>query len=524
MPAHQVSPAARLPHLPPTVPDHPRVDSDCRRENRQWTTESPVDDPINRRTGPNRGSGQDHELDESLDLQPDSTIFLLGETGEADPYLLKHPSLSAHAKNIKFRQIYRDKNTLNENEQCLDTERPLVFMMSEHSLYDKYEPRVEDTTLVRIRLELDQISDDVGVRLVMLHFEYIYPYFPVMSRSQMFHHGRDTKEVVKSLPLSLKAVLYASALPFMIYDNYLCTMLDVDPPSAQTLYRIAWTAITHEIHTPHLSTLQSCLLLLQRDNTDQFVQCSPFQPSLMAWTVGLAQTLGLSTDCLTWRRISAWETRLRRRLWWATYVMDKWTLLTAGLTSHIKDEDFDVLPLTAADFVSEADGPVAEDSPSGHASYELPHFAHLVQLSMILSDIKCTFFTIKASSATASDFGRTSSLAKSLQSRLYSWKASFDRFRLQQSHSESRNKLDGNVSLGIAYPAVTILLFRAIMRPLESSQGSMEDVELRENSRESVRLGARACCVEVAEYVEQVPPGAWNAFWHSCACEYPLND
>lgn len=204
--------------------------------------------------------------------------------------------------------------------------------------------------------------------------------------------------------------------------------------------------------------------------------------------------------------------------------MDKWTLLTAGLTSHIKDEDFDVLPLTAADFVSEADGPVAEDSPSGHASYELPHFAHLVQLSMILSDIKCTFFTIKASSATASDFGRTSSLAKSLQSRLYSWKASFDRFRLQQSHSESRNKLDGNVSLGIAYPAVTILLFRAIMRPLESSQGSMEDVELRENSRESVRLGARACCVEVAEYVEQVPPGAWNAFWHSCACEYPLND
>lgn len=443
---------------------------------------------------------------------------MLGETGEADPYLLKHPSLAAHAENIKFRQIYRDKNAMNENGQYLDTERPLIFMMGEHSLYDKYEPRVEDTALDEIRKELDRIGDDVGVRLIMLYFKHIYPYFPLLSRSRMFCHGRDVKGAVSSLPLSLKAALYASALPFMVYDDYLSTILDVDPPSAQALYRMVWTAITHEIHTPHLSTLQSCLLLLQRDNPDHFVQCSPFQLSLMAWTVGLAQTLALSTDCSTWRGIPAWEKRLRRRLWWATYVLDKWTLLTAGLTSHIKDDDFDVLPLTAADFVSDADGSIAQDSPSGNASYELPHFFHLVQLTTTLADIHCTFFTIKASTAVASDFGRTSGLAKSLRSRLYSWKGSFDRFHsLQQTNPESRIKLDGNASLGVAYFAVTILLFRAIMRPLESSHGSMDDVELRESSRESVRLGAKACCAEILDYLEQVPPGAWNAFWHKCA-------
>lgn len=441
--------------------------------------------------------------------------FLLGEAGEADPYLLRHPSLAAHSGNMTFRQIHRDKNPSKEG-QPLDTERPLVFMLGEHSLYDKYEPRVEDTVLNGIRKELERISDDIGIRLVMLYFEHIYPYFPILSRSQMLAGGREIKETLSSLPLSLKASLYASAIPFMVYDDYLSTILDVDPPSTQTLNRMAWTAITHEAHTPHLSTLQSCLLLLQRDNVAQFVQCSPFHLSLVAWTVGLSQTLGLSTDCSTWQGIPAWEKRLRRRLWWATYVLDKWMLLTAGLSTHIKDDDFDVLPLTAVDFASDTD-------VSRTLSPVLPHFAHLVALTTILSDIHHNFFTLKASKATSRDFGQTTELGKGLRSRLYSWKESFDLFHSLQRNSESRTQLDGHVSLGLAYYAVTMLLLRAIMRPLESpsSCGTIEDLRMRGRSCESVRLEARTCCAETVQYLEQIQPGSWNAFWHKCALKLP---
>lgn len=491
--------------------DHPLPGSDAHLVNRQCATESSEDDSIQKRTNPTQNSPAS-ELNESLDLRPTSMAFLLGDAGEADPYLLRHPSLAAHAENMKFRQVHRDKSASNEIEQSLDTERPLVFMLGEHSLYDKYEPRVEDAVLCGIRKELDGIDDDVGIRLVMLYFEHIYPYFPVLSRSQMLSQGPNMKETVLSLPLSLRAALYASAIPFMVYDDYLSTMLDVDPPSAQTLYRMAWTAVTHEAHTPHLSTLQSCLLLLQRDNVAQFVQCSPFHLSLAAWTVGLAQTLGLTTDCSTWRDIPAWEKRLRRRLWWATYVLDKWMLLTAGIATHVKDDDFDVLPLTAADFVSDANGTDTQNnSPTTHR-----HFSHLVWLTTILSDIHNTFFTIKASKATARDFGATFELAKPLRSRLYSWKESFDLFHSLQRCPEYRTKLDGNASLGFAYHSLTVLLFRALMRPLESSCGTMDDVEMREDSRESVRLGARACCADIVEYLEQIQPGAWNAFWHKC--------
>ncbi|KGO49841.1 Ureidoglycolate hydrolase [Penicillium expansum] len=366
-----------------------------------------------------------------------------------------------------------------------------------------------------MRKELDGITIEVGVRLIKLFFKYIYPYFPILSRSRMMSDNSHVEEILLTLPLSLKEAVYASSLSFMIYDDYLSAMLDVDLPSAQNLYRISWIAITHEIHTPHLSTLQSCLLLLQRDNVSRYVQGSPFQWSLVAWTVSLAQTLGLSTDCSTWRGLPLWEKRLRRRLWWASYVLDKWILLFSGLASHIRHDDFDVLPLTAADFATDPDETNMPRGALDITQHQSSHFYHLVELTRILSRINDTFFTVRSSKETASNILLTFELAKPIRSQLHSWRESFERFStLQQNFSASRGQLDGNISLGLAYPVVTMLLFRALMRPLETSKGSAEDMILRESSRDSIRVGAEACCVEIVNCIELIQPSAWNAFWH----------
>lgn len=390
-------------------------------------------------------------------------------------------------------------------------------MLGEHSLYRSYEPRVEGSVLESMRKELDGITIEVGVRLVKLFFKYIYPYFPILSRSRMMSDNSHVEEILLTLPLSLKEAVYASSLSFMIYDDYLSAMLDVDLPSAQNLYRISWIAITHEIHTPHLSTLQSCLLLLQRDNVSRYVQGSPFQWSLVAWTVSLAQTLGLSTDCSTWRGLPLWEKRLRRRLWWASYVLDKWILLFSGLASHIRHDDFDVLPLTAADFATDPDETNMPRGALDITQHQSSHFYHLVELTRILSRINDTFFTVRSSKETASNILLTFELAKPIRSQLHSWRESFERFStLQQNFSASRGQLDGNISLGLAYPVVTMLLFRDLMRPLETSKGSAEDMILRESSRDSIRVGAEACCVEIVNCIELIQPSAWNAFWHKC--------
>lgn len=447
-------------------------------------------------------------MEDSIDARPVETAFLLGDTGESDPHLLKHASLAAHDQNPASKISYRRIYTNNDS----DEDRPLVFMFESHALHEKYEPRVDEDVIHMAREELETICPaEVGVRLVKLYFKHVYPYFPILSRSQMLSAEPELSANIQKLPLSLKAALYATGVPFMVYDDILSTTLDLTPPSAHKLYRICWLAITQEIHSPRLSTLQACLLMLQRTTDDKYVMDSPFRWSLLAWTLSLAQSLGLSTDCFHWQGIPAWEKRLRRRLWWATYALDKWGLMSSGLTSHINNDSFDVLPLTCADFVSSNSGNLHTEEES--LGPESSHFYHLIELSRILSDVIDSYFTIRARRDTATNFVLTLDLAKPLRSRLHSWKESYNAF---VKHAQDEQTLDGNASLGLAYPVATMILFRALLRSLEATGGTAEDKAIRESGREAVRAGAKACCVEVVQYIESVKRGVWDAFWHSC--------
>jgi hypothetical protein len=520
----------------------------------------------------------------SIDLRPSQTSFLLGDTGESDPYLLRTSALAGRPGKedsdspISYVQIQTQKaprHSANGSmlggaagaaatgagagagaDAFLDEERPLVFMLIEHSLHGRYEPKVEEEDLQKAHADLQGMcSDDIGVRLVRLYFKYVYPYWPVLSRTMMLSSDLTLAENVANLPLSLKAALYAAGLPFMVFDDVLATQLDLQKLSASRLHRICWLAITHEIHNPHLSTVQSCLLLLQRANDDRYVMDSPFRWSLLAWTVSLAQGLGLSTDCSDWLGIPVWEKRLRRRLWWAVFVMDKWCFPSAGLATHIKREDYDTLPLTANDFVTvaavetspkdmslSASGPpppppatsvdnnnhnlpsgLAPPPPPPAGPHEDSHFYHLVELSRITSDILDGFFTIRAASSTRGDFSRTIELARPLRTRLQSWKESFDVFlaRRRQGQGQwganARNtRLDGNVCLSLSYLVSVMILFRAMLRPLESPAVLAGTVQIEERGRDAVRAGAKACCVEVVQFVEMIPRSAWDAHWHSC--------
>lgn len=366
-------------------------------------------------------------------------------------------------------------------------------------------------------------SLDVAVRLARLYFRFVYPYFPIISKTHYFYGLR---ERLKQSPLSLRAALIATGLAFASYDDVLATTLAHSFPSTQRLWQIVWLTVTHEMHTPHLATLQSCLLLLQRVNSDRYVMDTPFRWSLIAWSVALAQSLGLSTDCSDWQNIPAWEKRVRRRLWWAIYVVDKWSFMSAGLVSHIRDDDFDVSPLTTDDFVidrplSVSDtGQVSKEGWRYDSSERTWHFLHLVQLSMILADILNAYFSVRASRRTQQDFGLCLEIARPFRTRLKEWKADFDAYSLRLLTSETRSStsdLDGNASLGLAYPVVTIMLFRALLRPLESPSSSLEDAARMVAGREAVRMGAKACCVESVEFVEGLRRNAWDAFWPSWA-------
>ena len=183
------------------------------------------------------------------------------------------------------------------------------------------------------------------------------------------------------------------SLPFCPYDDYLCVFNGYRLPEAAKLWRIVQDELPVEIHTPHLSTVQACLLYLQRPPTTETSAAAdtPFVWSLMASVVAQATSMGLHLDCKEWN-LPSWEKRLRRRLWWAILVEEKFRSMVRGVPSLISEEQWDVADLIDEDFVFSGQ---AEDQTTGNLgpsgdTYCSP-FRLLAKLALIMGDIHTAF-------------------------------------------------------------------------------------------------------------------------------------
>ncbi|KAF8864317.1 hypothetical protein BDZ45DRAFT_737323 [Acephala macrosclerotiorum] len=458
-----------------------------------------------------------------LDSQISRSGRLVGETGESNPYLLRHYPYDENDECTLSKLTYRRIKSAS-NQNALPGEKgepPVVFMLADDSLAQKGEPRVEDDVLAKHRSDIaGMFNEQEALRLIGLFFRFVYPAFPILSRSEMYPNGALSANILHILPMSLLSAIYATALPFMLYDDLLATTLVHTPPPAHQLFRISWISVTQELHTPRLATLQACLLLLQRAPTNRYTTDTPWKTSLVGWTVSLAQILGLTKECSDWTSIPAWEITLRKRLWYGVFIMDKWASLGAGMPSHIRTDDFDVLPLTEADL----EPPVLDPHSNAIPGFLDPetdsnHFRLLSELTMILSDIMDSYYSLRATQRTSKDFTLSLELARPLRSRLKIWNDSLPpALALRQPDrvdSRGMTRLNSNPSLSLAYIVATMTLFRALLRPLENLTSVEEEDHGIVGSRHAVRAGAKECAKEVVEFVENLGRGVLDAFWHS---------
>ncbi|KAF5876088.1 putative fungal specific transcription factor domain protein [Botrytis fragariae] len=442
----------------------------------------------------------------------------VGEMGESNPYLLRHYRYNENDECTISKLTYRRiKNSSTQNSFSTQKgEPPVVFMLADDSFAQKGEPRIDDDVLSKAESDLrGMFTDQEALRLIGLFFRFVYPYFPILSKSQVFQSpGVLSPAILHTLPFSLLSAIYATALPFMLYDDFLATTLIHSPPTSHELFRLSWLFIQQELHIPRLATVQACLLLLQRAPTNRYTTDTPWKTSLVGWTVSLAQILGLMKECSDWSSIPVWEMNLRKRLWYGVFVMDKWASLGAGMPSHIHADDFDVLPLEDNDLEASAPDP---NQPITESEPDSEHFRLLAELTAILSDIVDSYYTVRATQRTSKDFSLSLELARPLRTRLKAWNDSLPpSMSLRQTeHLDSRGlaQLSGNPSLSLAYIIATMTLFRALLRPLENLTSVEEEATI--GSRLAVRAGARECAKEVVEFVENLGRGALDAFWHS---------
>jgi len=463
-----------------------------------------------------------------LDSQSTRCARFIGETGESNPYLLRHYRYDDNDECTISKLTYRRiKSTSNQNAMPGEKgEPPVVFMLADDSMAQKGEPRVEEDVLAKARSEIVNLfTEQEALRLIGLFFRFVYPYFPILSKSEIFLNGQISPSVLHTLPMSLLSAMYATALPFMLYDDLLATTIVHSPPSSHQLFRISWLFVTQELHTPRLATLQACLLLLQRAPTNRYTTDTPWKTSLVGWTVSLAQILGLPKECSDWTSIPTWEMTLRKRLWYGVFIMDKWASLGAGMPSHIRSDDWDVLPLTESDLEPASLDPNSNAIPSFlDPEADSSHFRLLSELTMILSDIMDSYYSLRATQRTSKDFTLSLELARSLRSRLKMWNDSLPpALALRQPErldSRGMARLSGNPSLSLAYIVATMTLFRALLRPLANLTTLEEEDHGIVGSRLAVRAGAKECAKEVVEFVENLGRGALDAFWHSCTSSH----
>lgn len=445
----------------------------------------------------------------SLDKQDSCNAQSIGISGENDPWLLSRYRFDeyneASFQSIRLRKL---------RDGSVDEGRiPTFFTIAHNALTVKAQPVAKSETIDKLRQEMeDMVSDDVGKRLIHLYYKYVQPYFPILTREDGLPRDESGVREPKYVPTCVLAATYGHALPFCSWDEKLCVEV-YTPPSADSMFRIAWLTVQPLLHTPTLAVLKTLLLLVQRKPTNKHVADTPFKWLISNLAVGVAQTLGINRDPSDWA-LPSWEIKLRKRLAWATFIQDKWLALNFGRSSHIHPDAWDVEHLTMDDF---SDAHFPADSTQGQAEVYGQHFMRLCELTLIVDEIMHELFSLRATRKLHGRLEATLEVAKPLRLQLTEWYQSLPPGLIPQTGHGSpdsdrkrsfQHELDGHGSLYLAYITAKIELFRAMLRPRVTDANAAAVTALR--------TGAFTVAKEIYEFLDGLNAHQLEAFWASC--------
>ncbi|KAH8701582.1 fungal-specific transcription factor domain-containing protein [Talaromyces proteolyticus] len=416
----------------------------------------------------------------SLDQLEASTAQLFGTSAESDPWLLRHCKYDENGIRSLNRIQFR-----NVGGVPVEGLVPVHFLVTEDTLWKSAKKATAiraDTTPEEMRIELDDlVPPKCGWRLISFRVQrfmkFIFPSMPIVSRSEF----RLLNQSLQNVPVHLLAAIYATALPFKNHDPALVIFGVYDESLGDRIWRIVYELLMQEIHTPHLSVIQACLLYLQRlpTGSQSALADSPLIWSFLGSAVALAHSLGLHLEPSPWG-IPSWEKRLRRRLWWAVYLEDKWRSLLIGRPPFIHPEDWDVKDLNDTDFIVDE----LEEISAGELHAILPAeseygliFRSFIKLAQVADRIHQTFYTLKRSQTMSEDFLASINAARPIREELQTWYRTLPQsLRMNHIHekgSKSREddlqSIEGVCALHFAYLTLELFVYRAILRPLARS-------------------------------------------------------
>lgn len=340
---------------------------------------------------------------------------------------------------------------------------PVHFLLSASDSTELLETVTMATTSNSLRAGIaakveQNVPREHGPRLIRLFHKNVFHILPIISRTEIGLSSLDSMPpsgILTKMPTYLLAALYATALPFCSEDEYLASVFAHHAEAQDELWDIVNECLQREMCRPKLSVLQAALLYLHRrtqhyDSPD--TSNTPSMWTFLSSVIALAYNLGLHLECRMYA-IPSREKRLRRRLWWATYIEDKWISLLLGRPPQIQHEECDVSDLDEADF--QPPGVPGGEGQRG--------FQDMSKLALVARSLQSSLYSLKACQRLAEDSVALLQASKPIFDELKGWQANASApvpFR-PEVHSEEGNY---PITVYFAYLILTLYGWRALIR------------------------------------------------------------
>lgn len=244
-------------------------------------------------------------------------------------------------------------------------------------LLDEFLPE-DNATKRQASDTIEQVVGQCGQQYLQSFLDTAHPICGVLAKDRFlsaFEHNK------LAIPASLRGAVYALGRMFQQKTAEVDGKLDAE---VRGLFEEAHRSLHPEHHAPNLWNLQAALLLVHELPADNYTMETPRTWILSSQAVASAQLIGLHRDPAHWN-IAQWEKRLRKKLWWATYMCDVWSSICHGSPPHIHESSFNTEMPMLDDVLQDEDSTNLLESTSRSCSIATAaRFVESVKLSRIL--------------------------------------------------------------------------------------------------------------------------------------------
>ncbi|KAF9968043.1 hypothetical protein BGZ70_007055 [Mortierella alpina] len=329
----------------------------------------------------------------------------------------------------------------------------------------------KEDAIARMESHMPLPPRDLADHLIDCYFTFIHPYMPVLHKPTFMRQYRNPDPHMRPPGVLLNA-MFAIASRYSTHPEIVGT----DPESfGDEYFDRAKRLIDYEYELPRQSSIQALLLMVIYRFTS--AKSGGRIWVMLGMAIRMAQDMGMHRSSARWH-LPPLETELRKRLWWACYVMDRWSSCCMGRPLGIDDIDCDVdYPSVVEEDWADADGKAGSPDEDNEKhkeelSFALRYFVENIKLAQIVGQILQRVYSATTRSHGP---GQVMSTVAELDTKLTKWLLDLPA-DLKYDHKVEPSKLNRWVAaIHCSYYTILIVLHRPFMVPSALTKSKLSE-------------------------------------------------